>query len=139
MLYAFALLFGLADAFFFPAQSAMVPKLIGNDRLQTGNAIIQGTAQLSMFVGPALAGALIAVLDGGGSAASVPDMLGIGVAFALDAASFLASITCAIAYASGPWQGGSRSRRRRNGPSCPRLSRGSPPCGKTGSFATTSC
>ncbi len=93
MLYTFALLFGLADAFFFPAQLAMVPKLIGADRLQTGNAIIQGTAQLSMFVGPALAGALIAVLDGGGGAASVPDMRGIGVAFALDAASFLASIT----------------------------------------------
>jgi len=92
MLYTFALLFGLADAFFFPAQSAIVPKLIGSDRLQTGNAIIQGTAQLSMFVGPALAGALIGVLDGGG-AASVPDTRGIGVAFALDAASFLASVT----------------------------------------------
>ncbi|MFH0916245.1 MAG: MFS transporter [bacterium] len=91
MLYAFALLFGLADAFFFPAQSAMVPKLIGQERLQTGNAVIQGTAQLSMFVGPALAGVLIAVLDGG--AASVPDRWGIGVVFALDAASFLASVT----------------------------------------------
>ncbi len=92
MLYAFALLFGLADAFFFPAQSAIVPKLIGNDRLQTGNAVIQGTAQLSMFVGPALAGVLIAMLDGGG-AASVPNVRGIGLAFALDAASFVASVT----------------------------------------------
>jgi hypothetical protein len=91
-LYSFALMFGLADAFFFPAQSAMVPQLIGNDRLQTGNAIIQGTAQLSMFVGPALAGALIAVLDGGGGAAATPDMWGIGIAFALDATSFLASL-----------------------------------------------
>ena len=93
MLYAFALLFGLADAFFFPAQSAIVPKLIGNDRLQTGNAVIQGTAQLSMFVGPALAGVLIAVLDGGGGAGSVPDMWGIGLALALDAGSFIASVT----------------------------------------------
>jgi hypothetical protein len=74
----------------------MVPKLIGNDRLQTGNAIIQGTAQLSMFVGPALAGALIAVLDGGSGSASMPDMGGIGLAFALDAASFLASVTALL-------------------------------------------
>ncbi|MCL5734632.1 MAG: MFS transporter [Actinobacteria bacterium] len=92
MLYAFALLFGLADAFFFPAQSAIIPHLLGKDRLQAGNAIIQGTAQLSVFLGPVLAGILIAVLDGGGVAnPAVPDMWGIGVAFALDAASFLAS------------------------------------------------
>ena len=67
MLYTFALLFGLADAFFFPAQSAMIPRLLGADRLQTGNALIQGTAQLSVFLGPVLAGTLIALLDGGGT------------------------------------------------------------------------
>ena len=94
MLYAFALLFGLADAFFFPAQSAMVPQLIGSERLQTGNAVVQGTAQLSMFLGPVLAGVLIALLDGSGS--GVPDRWGIGVAFALDALSFVASL-CALA------------------------------------------
>jgi hypothetical protein len=92
MLYAFALFFGLADAFFFPAQSAIVPRLIGAERLQTGNSIIQGTAQLSLFLGPALAGLLIALLDGGGAAGGVPDMWGIGVAFAMDAASFVASV-----------------------------------------------
>ena len=91
MLYAFALLFGLASAFFFPAQSAMIPKLLGTDRLQTGNAIIQGTAQLSVFLGPVLAGTLIALLDGGGSGGAVPDTWGIGIAFAVDAATFLAS------------------------------------------------
>jgi hypothetical protein len=91
MLYAFALLFGLANAFFFPAQSAIIPKLLGTDRLQTGNAIIQGTAQLSVFLGPVLAGTLIALLDGGGSQGAVPDTLGIGTAFAIDAVTFLAS------------------------------------------------
>jgi MFS family permease len=93
MLYSFALLFGLADAFFFPAQSAIIPRLLGADRLQTGNALIQGTAQLSVFLGPVLAGTLIALLDGGGAAAGsgVPDMWGIGAAFMFDAASFLAS------------------------------------------------
>ena len=33
MLYGFALFFGLADAFFFPAQSAIVPQLVDKDRL----------------------------------------------------------------------------------------------------------
>jgi MFS family permease len=91
MLYTFALLFGLADAFFFPAQSAIIPRLLGPERLQTGNAVIQGTAQLSVFLGPVLAGTLIALLDGGGTTGSVPDMWGIGVAFMVDAATFLAS------------------------------------------------
>jgi MFS family permease len=93
MIYVFALFFGLADAFFFPAQSSMVPRLLGRDRLRSGNAIIQGTAQLSMFIGPALAGVLIATLDRGSSGTRVHDVRGIGWAFALDALSFLASIT----------------------------------------------
>jgi MFS family permease len=97
MIYVFALFFGLADAFFFPAQSSIVPRLIGRDRLQTGNAIIQGTAQLSMFVGPALAGVLIATLAGGTGVAAIHDVRGIGWAFALDALSFLASIAALAA------------------------------------------
>lgn len=88
MLYAFALLFGLADAFFFPAQTSIVPKLVGRDQLQAGNAMIQGTAQLSLFAGPVLAGTLISWLDAG----ATHSMSGIAVAFALDSLSFLASI-----------------------------------------------
>jgi hypothetical protein len=78
---------GPADAFFYPAQSAMIPRLLGPDRLQTGNALIQGTAQLSVFLGPVLAGILIALLDGGGTtaASALPDTRGIGVAFVFDA------------------------------------------------------
>ncbi len=91
MLYTFAILFGLADAFFFPAQSAMIPHLLGSDRLQTGNAVIQGTAQLSVFLGPVLAGTLIALLDGQGASGATPGLLGIGLAFLLDAVSFVAS------------------------------------------------
>lgn len=88
MLYIFALLFGLADAFFFPAQTSIVPKLVGKDQLQAGNAMIQGTAQLSLFAGPVLAGALISWLD----ASATHTTPGIAVAFALDSLSFLASI-----------------------------------------------
>jgi len=89
MLYAFALCFGLADAFFFPAQTSIVPHLVDKDQLQAGNALIQGTATLSVFVGPALAGLLVSRLDGGATHST----FGIGLAIALDSLSFLASIT----------------------------------------------
>lgn len=89
MLYTFALLFGLADAFFYPAQTSIVPRLVSKDQLQAGNAIIQGTAQLSLFVGPVLAGALISWLDRG----TAHSTLGIAFALAVDSLSFIASIT----------------------------------------------
>lgn len=37
MLYALALCFGLADAFFFPAQTSILPRLVDKDQLQAGN------------------------------------------------------------------------------------------------------
>jgi predicted MFS family arabinose efflux permease len=89
MLYALALLFGLADAFFFPAQTSIVPQLVGEDHLQQGNAMIQGTATLSLLVGPLLAGTTITWLDRGAAHST----LGIALAFALDSLSFIASIT----------------------------------------------
>jgi MFS family permease len=89
MLYALALLFGLADAFFFPAQTSIVPQLVDKEQLQQGNAIIQGTAQLSLLVGPVLAGVTISLLDRG----TPHSTSGIALAFALDALSFIASIT----------------------------------------------
>jgi MFS family permease len=88
MLYALALFFGLADAFFFPAQTSIVPQLVDKDQLQKGNAIIQGTAHVSLFVGPILAGVTISWLDGGASHSTA----GIALAFALDTFSFIASI-----------------------------------------------
>jgi MFS family permease len=96
-LYALALIFGLADAFFYPAQSSIIPRLVGMDKLQAANSLAQGMGQLSLFVGPALAGVIIALLDGGAvkiSGQAVPDMRGIAVVFALDAASFLVSLAC---------------------------------------------
>src|SRR3954454_14238620 len=61
MLYAFALVFGIADAFFFPAVTAIVPAVAPGEQLAQANAIVQGTGQLTVFVGPALAGVLIVV------------------------------------------------------------------------------
>lgn len=89
MLYAFALIFGLADAFFFPAQTSIVPQLVSKDQLQAGNAMIQGTATLSVFIGPVLAGAMISRLD----ASTTYSTIGIALAFVIDSLSFLVSIS----------------------------------------------
>jgi len=96
MLYVLALAFGLADAFYFPAQTAIVPQVLQQDQLQAGNTFVQGTAQLSLFLGPVLAGVLIALLGHGAAASGVPDMRGIGIAFGLDTLSFVASLLTLI-------------------------------------------
>jgi MFS family permease len=95
ILYVFALAFGLADAFYFPAQTAIVPQVLSEDQLQAGNTFVQGTAQLSLFVGPALAGSLIALL-GHAATGSAPDTRGIGIAFGIDTLSFVASLVSLI-------------------------------------------
>ncbi len=92
MIYLFALFFGLADAFFYPAASAIVPTILPKQQLQIGNSITQGTAQLSVFLGPMLAGLIIALFaDTGGQENGAPNLQGIGIAFALDAVTFLLS------------------------------------------------
>ncbi|MCP4363626.1 MAG: MFS transporter [Chloroflexi bacterium] len=94
MIYLFALLFGLADAFFYPAASAIVPTILPKHQLQIGNSITQGTAQLSVFLGPMLAGLVIAFFANqsaiGANEAAV-DIRGIGIAFGLDAVTFFLS------------------------------------------------
>src|SRR5579864_8416000 len=94
MLYGFALAFGLADAFYFPGQSAIVPQVLPADQLQAGNTFVQGTAQLSLFLGPVLAGAMIALLGHAASGDNAPDMQGTGIAFVIDTLSFVASLVC---------------------------------------------
>lgn len=89
MLYAFALVFGVADAFFFPAQTSIVPELVEPEQLQQANGITQGTTQASVLVGPAIAGVVIAALGSGAAGATTN---GIGIALLLDAATFLASL-----------------------------------------------
>lgn len=94
MLYIMALTFGLIDAFFYPAQSAIVPRIVGKEQLPMANSVIQGTAQLSLFAGPVLAGLLISFLDNPvvtGLPAGAGELRGISLAFALDAVTFLAS------------------------------------------------
>jgi MFS family permease len=74
-LYVLAALFGIVDAFFWPAMSTVVPMLVQERELPAANALMQGSQQLTGLIGPALAGLLVAAV-------------GTGLAFGLDAASF---------------------------------------------------
>jgi MFS family permease len=87
MLWPIVLAFGVADGFFFPAQSAIVPRLAATDQLPAANALVQGLDQVAQFVGPMLAGTLIAAVTAGRLGLD-----GVGLALAVDAASFLVSI-----------------------------------------------
>lgn len=89
MLYAYALVFGTLSGIFIPASSSIVPKLVKREELQLGNSLVQGTSQLSVFIGPVLAGGVIALFAASGTQST---MEGIGIAFAFDALTFLVSV-----------------------------------------------
>jgi len=74
-LYVLAVLYGLMGAFFSPALMTLIPRLVGRDRLEAGNSLVQGTMQLSSLTGAAPAGFLISAF-------------GVAVAFGVDAISF---------------------------------------------------
>lgn len=73
--FVIALLIGLSDAFFYPAATAMVPKMMGGELLHSANALVQSVDQITQVGGPALAGFLIATA-------------GLPGAFAVNAALF---------------------------------------------------
>lgn len=90
MVYALALVLGLSTAFSIPSASAMMPHVVQAAQLPAANSMMLGLRQLSMFVGPLLAGLLIA-LFGDGSPRAGLRADGIAVAFAFDAFSFALS------------------------------------------------
>lgn len=87
--YALSLGIGVATAFSIPAGTSILPSVVAPAQLQTANGIQLGLRQLSMFLGPLLAGLLIALFgDGHGTTANAT---GIGLAFGFDAMSFAVS------------------------------------------------
>jgi DHA3 family tetracycline resistance protein-like MFS transporter len=74
--YAVSVVFGLAEAFFFPAYTASVPQIVGAEELPSANSLTSLSWQLSGVIGPTI-GAII-VAAGGTS-----------LAFGLDSVSFL--------------------------------------------------
>jgi MFS family permease len=83
MLYAFGLGFGLVAGFAIPAENSILPMLLAERDLQAGNSVVMGVNQLVGFVGPTLAGIVIAQFAG--------SPFGVGLAFAIDALSFAVS------------------------------------------------
>lgn len=81
LIYVFALLKGIADSFYYPAQLAMLPRIVPVELLRQSNAAVRTTTQLSGFVGPSLAGGLIAFFSAGPPSAHGTDKTGIGLAF----------------------------------------------------------
>lgn len=74
-LYVLAAIFGVVDAFFYPALNTIVPMIVPRGQLAPANAVISGSTQVMGLIGPALAGVLVALLE-------------TGPAFVIDAASF---------------------------------------------------
>ena len=82
--YAVSALFGVFDAFFYPAASSMLPQIVKDSELEAGNAVTNMTRQVSLIVGPAVAGVVVAAF-------------GTGWAFAGDA-GFLVAGAAVIAW-----------------------------------------
>ncbi|MFZ0059355.1 MAG: MFS transporter [Acidimicrobiales bacterium] len=86
---------GAADAFFFPAYSAIVPEILPKTLLMEGNAFNSASQVLGQsLLGPAMGGVLIAAF-------------GAASAFAVDAASFFVSAACVLAMRARPAPGAS--------------------------------
>jgi MFS family permease len=64
-LVALQIVHGVATAFYRPASSGLVPQTISPGRLQQANALMWGALGAAGFVGPALAGVLLAVTSAG--------------------------------------------------------------------------
>lgn len=82
-LFIIVAVFGTADAFFSPAFKAFIPTVIDKEDLVAGNSLMNGSAMLAMFIGPSLAGILIATA-------------GTGAAFGLDTVSFVFVLGCLL-------------------------------------------
>jgi MFS family permease len=83
-LFVLSALFGVVEAFFYPAYSALIPDLVTSEILPSANSLRTIGTNMAQVVGPAIGAALI--LWGGTS-----------LAFALDGVSFLLSAACLLA------------------------------------------
>jgi predicted MFS family arabinose efflux permease len=78
ILCAIAAPLGAFEGLFLPASMAMLPSILDDDDLQAGNAINMATVQVATLAGPGVGGAVVAAVRS-------------GIAFAIDAATFLVS------------------------------------------------
>lgn len=74
-------LFGISEAFLYPAILALLPRIVRKSRLGQANALMQGSEQISNVIGPAIAGLAIGAF-------------GLTTAFSLDATLFAIGAGC---------------------------------------------
>jgi MFS family permease len=84
MVYIYAAVTGIMGGLFGPASMSIVPHIVPEEDLQAGNSLTQGSSSLIGFVGPAIAGAMIA--------AFANEATGMGIAIAVDALTFVVSV-----------------------------------------------
>jgi MFS family permease len=103
MVYLLALAFGVVSGFFLPAAESALPRVVHEDKLEAGNALMMGVTSLAQFVGPAAAGILIGLFGSQLVAGEkVASLAGIGIAFAVDGLSFAVSALCLALMAGLP-------------------------------------
>jgi MFS family permease len=86
--FGIAAVFGIVDAFFYPARSSILPRVVADRELESGNAILNVTGQASVIAGPVLGGLVVATY-------------GIGWAFAGDAACFVLGFLLILGLPAG--------------------------------------
>ncbi|MBC3872471.1 MFS transporter [Undibacterium flavidum] len=86
MIYLIALLLGLSTAFSIPAGTSMLPRVVAAEHLQAANGMMLGLRQITFFLGPLMAGGLIALL---GDHATASQAGQAGLATTLHAANMM--------------------------------------------------
>lgn len=90
-IYVLACAFGVADAFSFPASTALLPSLVRPEQYAAADSMLEGSAQLSTMFGPAPAGLAI-------------KHWGLAPAFWIDAVSFLGPVAALLWVPDRPRQ-----------------------------------
>jgi MFS family permease len=102
MLYPLAVVQGIGLAFDTPSRQSLVGRIVGNDDLRNALSLNAGLVQVARVVGPAMAGILI-------------ETSGIGICFAINAASYVVIIAAVIGIrmpSPRPARSGGRARRQ---------------------------
>ncbi|WMW79636.1 MFS transporter [Undibacterium cyanobacteriorum] len=89
MLHAIALALGISTAFSIPSGSSMLPRVVSKEHLQKANGMMLSLRQVTFFLGPIMAGGLIALIDHNKTSTSTNSTYyGIAAAFAFDCFSY---------------------------------------------------
>ncbi len=88
-LFAAAVLVGATTAFWFPASTSMLPRVVRRDQLEAGNAIFNISRTAAIVLGPSAAGVLVAAT-------------GAGWALAVDAAASIVASLMVLPLPSAP-------------------------------------